>query len=116
MQSPAPLTEEERVLGEVRRLESEVSYGTAGRKSHVQSGGVSMPISPEALFALKSLNTASTFNLVQLTMDMTKETIELDTCDAVNAEDLHSKISNTAPRYSFYVFHRKLERLCLLIP
>lgn len=106
--NPAPLTEEERVLGEVRRLEAEVSYGTAGRKSHT-SGGVAMPISPEALFALKSLNSASTFNLVQLIMDTAKETIELDTCDAVNVEDLHSKISSTEPRYSFFVFHHEYE-------
>src|SRR5690606_32274572 len=60
----APLTEEERVLGEVRALEAAASSGTQARKSHVSSG-VGFPISQEALDALKGLNEGKS-TLVQL--------------------------------------------------
>lgn len=104
---PAPLTEEERLLKEVRDLEAEASRGTSSRKSHVSSGIV-FPLSPEAQFMLKSLHTATTHNLVQLAIDATKETIELEGCEAIEAQDLERAISDTAPRFSFFVFHRKI--------
>lgn len=50
----APLTEEEQSLGEVKRKEAEEGRGMAERKSHVASG-ITMPITDEALDALKSL-------------------------------------------------------------
>lgn len=50
----APLTEEEQSLGEVKRKEAEEGRGMAERKSHVASG-IAMPITEEALAALKSL-------------------------------------------------------------
>lgn len=61
----APLTEEEQSLGEVKRKEAEEGRGMAERKSHVSSG-VSMPISDEAVAALKSLSNEEGDNLVQL--------------------------------------------------
>ncbi len=61
----APLTEEEQSLGDVKRLEAEEGRGMNERKSHVSSG-VSMPVSDEALQALKSLASKSSDNLVQL--------------------------------------------------
>lgn len=63
----APLTEEEQILGEVKRKEAEEGRGMAERKSHVSSG-VSMPVSDEALKALKGLagEEDPADNLVQL--------------------------------------------------
>lgn len=62
----APLTEEEQSLGEVKRKEAEEGRGMAERKSHVATG-ISMPISEEALEALKSLGGDGDENiLVQL--------------------------------------------------
>jgi LmbE family N-acetylglucosaminyl deacetylase len=61
----APLTEEERSLGEVKRKEAEEGRGTNGRRSHVSSG-VSMPVSEDALQALKELAEEKDNNLVQL--------------------------------------------------
>jgi twinfilin-like protein len=62
----APLTEEEMSLGEVKRKEAEEGRGMGERKSHVSSG-VSMPVSDEALQALKGLaDEGSGDNLVQL--------------------------------------------------
>lgn len=109
---PAPLTEEERLLKEVREFEAEASRGTSSRKSHVSSGIV-FPLSPEAQFALKSLHTATAHNLVQLAIDTTKETIELEGCEAIEAQDLSKTISDFAPRFSFFVFHRELPNLII---
>jgi twinfilin-like protein len=61
----APLTEEERSLGEVKRKEAEEGRGAGERKSHVSSG-VTMPVSADALRALKSLAAEEGDNLVQL--------------------------------------------------
>jgi twinfilin len=61
----APLTEEEQSLGEVKRKEAEEGRGMAERKSHVSSG-VSMPITDEAVSALKGLADEGGDNLVQL--------------------------------------------------
>jgi twinfilin-like protein len=60
----APLTEEEQSLGEVKRKEAEEGRGMNERKSHVSSG-VTMPVSEEALQALKGLAEGRD-NLVQL--------------------------------------------------
>jgi twinfilin-like protein len=60
----APLTEEEQSLGEVKRKEAEEGRGTNGRRAHVSSG-VSMPVTDEALQALKGLAEEKD-NLVQL--------------------------------------------------
>lgn len=61
----APLTEEEQTLGDVKRKEAEEGRGMNQRKSHVSSG-VSMPITEEALQALKRLVAEDGDNLVQL--------------------------------------------------
>jgi twinfilin-like protein len=61
----APLTEEEQTLGEVKRKEAEEGRGMNERKSHVSSG-VSMPVSAEALDALKALGSDGGESLVQL--------------------------------------------------
>ena len=102
---PAPLTEEERLLGEVRRLEAEESRGTSSRKAHV-SNALCFPFSPEAIFALKSLTASTAHNLVQLAIDSKKETTELAACEAVDVGGLAKAISDDTPRYSFFVWHR----------
>jgi twinfilin-like protein len=68
----APLTEEEQTLGEVKRKEAEEGRGTNGRRAHVSSG-VSMPVSEEALEALKGL-AEDKDNLVQLVCSRLNET------------------------------------------
>ena len=61
----APLTEEEQSLGEVKRKEAEEGRGMNERRNHVSSG-VSMPITDEALQALKVLTGEGGSDLVQL--------------------------------------------------
>lgn len=50
----APLTEEERSLGEVKRAEAEAGQGTGTREIHL-SKSLAMPIGEDAIEALKEL-------------------------------------------------------------
>ena len=61
----APLTEEERSLGEVRRAEQEAGMGTASREIHL-SKNLAMPIADDALQALKDLGAGDKRTLVML--------------------------------------------------
>ena len=62
-----PLTEEETVLGEVKRKEQEEGTGTSARKNHIGGGGsLKMNVTEDALEALKALGDESGANLVQL--------------------------------------------------
>lgn len=53
-QLEAPLTEEERTLGEVKRAEQEAGAGTGTREIHL-SKSLAMPVSEEAIAALKDM-------------------------------------------------------------
>lgn len=53
-QMAAPLTEEERTLGEVKRAEQEAGSGTGTREIHL-SKSLAMPVAEDALAALKEL-------------------------------------------------------------
>ena len=61
----APLTEEERSLGEVRRAELEAGMGTATREIHL-SKNMAAPIAEDAVRALKELGAGDTRSLVML--------------------------------------------------
>ena len=61
----APLTEEERTLGEVKRAEQEAGTGTGTREIHL-SKSLAMPISDDALAALKELATGNGRRLIML--------------------------------------------------
>jgi len=61
----APLTEEERSLGEVKRAEQEAGAGTSARKIHLSSH-MAMPISEDALAELKELGSGGGSGLVML--------------------------------------------------
>lgn len=61
----APLTEEERSLGEVRRAEQEAGMGTGTREIHL-SKHMATPIADDALQALKELGAGDKRTLVML--------------------------------------------------
>ncbi|KAI5779688.1 hypothetical protein EDC01DRAFT_718885 [Geopyxis carbonaria] len=103
---PAPLTEEERSLVQVREAEAEASRGTSTRASHVVGGVV--PFSDEALQALANLKSGTPgggfVNLVQLAIDRETETIVLANASSSAIGDFTRLIPDDAPRYSFFVF------------
>jgi len=85
----APLTEEERTLGEVKRAEQEAGTGTGTREIHL-SKSLSMPISDEALSSLKELAPGNGRELVMLVSGPSPISTILLTCDCLteNKPDL----------------------------
>lgn len=64
-QIEAPLTEEERTLGEVKRAEAEAGAGTGVREIHL-SKTMNMPVATDALVALSALGREEGTGLVML--------------------------------------------------
>jgi twinfilin-like protein len=122
----APLTEEERSLGEVRRAEQEAGMGTATREIHL-SKHMATPVAEDALQALRELgagggrslvmlvrSTLATFLLtvsLLLTVSTKKinpdsEAVELvpDESAPATIPELVQAISPAEPRFTFYRF------------
>ncbi|KAL1893003.1 Twinfilin-1 [Sporothrix stenoceras] len=99
----APLTEEERELGAVKRAEQEAGRGTATREIHLSSN-FKMPLTDEALSALKSLDGSRT--LVVLKINPDTEIVELDDVSdgrgVSTVDDVVRTISSTEPRFTFF--------------
>jgi twinfilin-like protein len=101
----APLTEEERSLGEVRRAEQEAGMGTGTREIHL-SKNLATPIAEDALQALKELGAGDGRTLVMLKINPESESVELVTDDSAptSIPELVQTISPTEPRFTFYRF------------
>ncbi|MCJ1337379.1 Twinfilin-1 [Bachmanniomyces sp. S44760] len=112
-----PLTEGERTLKGVREAEAEEgSMGTRGRGAGFGGGGgggVSFPVEGDALGALRGLGGSGSGsggdNLVQLKINVSKESIELAGTSTTDAKGLASAISDTEPRYSFFRYTHEHE-------
>lgn len=126
----APLTEEERTLGDVKRAEQEAGHGTSSRDVHL-SRGLKLTVAPEAVAALRSLNEGETLvSLVGLgwcfggcilhlasfgmVLPLTKQKINPGTevvelaapvsPTPTTIEQLAQSISATEPRFTFFRF------------
>ncbi|KAL2150498.1 hypothetical protein VTH82DRAFT_7061 [Thermothelomyces myriococcoides] len=101
----APLTEEERSLGEVRRAEQEAGMGTATRELHL-SKNVVKPVAEDALQALRDLGAGDKRSLVMLKINPESESIELvpDESTPSSIPELVQTISPDEPRFTFYRF------------
>ncbi|KAI9886493.1 MAG: hypothetical protein M1823_001673 [Watsoniomyces obsoletus] len=102
----APLTEEEQALEGVRQAEVESSRGTSTRSSHV-SNGLAFPMTEQAIMAIRNLGVGTDDNLVQLAIDIPKETIELAETSSIAPEQLMHAISDKQPRFSFYRYEHE---------
>ncbi|KAK4097617.1 actin depolymerizing protein [Parathielavia hyrcaniae] len=100
----APLTEEERSLGDVRRAEQEAGMGTVTREIHL-SKNMATPMAEDALDALKAL-AAGERSLVMLKINPQSESVELvpDASAPRSIPGLVQTISPTEPRFTFYRF------------
>ncbi|KAL2257977.1 hypothetical protein VTK26DRAFT_8893 [Humicola hyalothermophila] len=100
----APLTEEERSLGEVRRAEQEAGMGTGTREIHLSK---KMPtrFADPALEALKEL-AADQRSMVMMRINPDIETVELVPDDSApsSISELVNVISPSEPRFTFYRF------------
>ncbi|KAL1995125.1 hypothetical protein VTN49DRAFT_1312 [Thermomyces lanuginosus] len=104
------MDEKERELEAVRRAEEEARHGAVRRDVGIggsvsKSGGgtnVNLPVDDDAREALRSLRESV---LVQLSIDISTETIKLASADAdVPPDAVASKIPDSSPRYSYYHF------------
>ncbi|CAK7563849.1 MAG: Twinfilin-1 [Sporothrix epigloea] len=99
----APLTEEERELGAVKRAEQEAGRGTATREIHLSSS-FKMPLTDDALAALKALDGER--SLVVLKINPDTEIVELDdvpsSAGPSTIDDVVRTISATEPRFTFF--------------
>ncbi|KAI0166625.1 actin depolymerizing protein [Xylariaceae sp. FL1272] len=99
----APLTEEERTLGEVKRAEREAGSGTGGRALHPKAS-VSMETTQDGLDALQKLaNKDIDFVVLHITP---AEKVELvpDTPNPTSLSKAMAAIGTSEPRYTFYRF------------
>ncbi|KAH7329455.1 hypothetical protein B0I35DRAFT_456815 [Stachybotrys elegans] len=101
----APLTEEERTLGEVKRAEQEAGSGTGSREIHL-SKNFSMPMPEDAIAALTEVGQDGGRTVVMLKINAEKETIELvpESPNPGSISELTQVISSTEPRFTFYRF------------
>lgn len=100
----APLTEEEKSLGEVKRAEQEAGSGTSKREIHLGSQ-MAMPMGDDAIMSLKELAMGEGRGVVSLKVNPTTETIDLlppPSSTPSSLSDLVSSISTTEPRFTFY--------------
>ncbi|OAA50354.1 twinfilin-1 [Metarhizium rileyi] len=104
-QLAAPLTEEERTLGEVKRAEQEAGSGTGTREIHL-SKNFGMPMSEDAIAALKELCQDGGRVVTMLNINSESESVELlpDSPRPSSITELADAISTTEPRFTFYRF------------
>ncbi|KAJ2899824.1 hypothetical protein MKZ38_002766 [Zalerion maritima] len=108
----APLTEEERELGAVKKAEAEAGRGS-GRKEINLSSHMSMPISEDALAALKEFGGAGEGggrDIVMMKINPETETVILAPDFSASAApsdipSLVSAISPSEPRFTFFRYH-----------
>ncbi|OAQ69909.1 twinfilin-1 [Pochonia chlamydosporia 170] len=101
----APLTEEERSLGEVKRAEQEAGSGTGTREIHL-SKNFAMPMADDAITALKELGQDGGRVVTMLKINPETESVELlpESPRPSSITELASVISTTEPRFTFYRF------------
>lgn len=75
----------------------------------MSSSGVTLPLSQEALEALSLMRAGGFVNLVQLAINMEKETIELAGASTSAIRDFTHVIADDSPRFSFFVFKHEFE-------
>ncbi|RWA13501.1 hypothetical protein EKO27_g1576 [Xylaria grammica] len=99
----APLTEEERTLGEVKRAEAEAGTGTGVREIHLSST-MNMPVKNDALDALLELGRGGGRVLVMLKINSHDEAVELvsDASRPTSIAEAVSAVSTSEPRFTFF--------------
>ncbi|KAL1305823.1 hypothetical protein AAFC00_003985 [Neodothiora populina] len=98
----APLTDEEEGLKGIKEAEAQESGGTGARK-RIGGGGIGLEAGEGVLGALESLKEGAEGELVMIKIDVSTETLQLDsTASNVSPSEISSRISDSEPRYSFY--------------
>jgi twinfilin-like protein len=104
--APKPLTMAEEELEEIKRREVNANISHATKHQTVQ--GVSFPLSDSAREQLQQLK-AGRVNYVQLSLDLDKETVNLEQSEKTDVEKLASKMPLDHARYHFFTFRHTHE-------
>ncbi|RCI15329.1 hypothetical protein L249_6520 [Ophiocordyceps polyrhachis-furcata BCC 54312] len=103
----APLTEEERTLGEVKRAEQEAGSGTGTKEIHL-SKSLSMPVAEDALSAMRELgpDSGGGRTVTMLRINPETEAVELvpESPRPSSISELSQAISTTEPRFTLFRF------------
>ncbi|ROT40804.1 cofilin/tropomyosin-type actin-binding protein [Sodiomyces alkalinus F11] len=99
----APLTEEEKSLGAVKRAEQEAGSGTGVREIHL-SKSLSMPLTEDVIAAMKEAAQEGGRVLTMLKINPDTEVVELVPSTEVptSISELAQTISPTEPRFTFF--------------
>ncbi|CAG9943996.1 unnamed protein product [Clonostachys rosea f. rosea IK726] len=114
----APLTEEERTLGEVKRAEQAAGAGTGTREIHL-SKNLNMPVAEDAIAAMKEVGTEGGRVVTMLKINPETEVVELvpESPTPSTITELTQAISSTEPRFTFFRFkhtHNGAEQTSIL--
>ncbi|PHH86908.1 hypothetical protein CDD83_9586 [Cordyceps sp. RAO-2017] len=101
----APLTEEERTLGEVKRAEQEAGSGTGTREIHL-SKSLAMPVAEDAITAMREVGQEGGRVVTMLRINPETEIVELvpESPRPGSIKELSEAISPTEPRFTFFRF------------
>ncbi|KAK6087984.1 actin monomer binding protein [Seiridium cupressi] len=99
----APLTEEERTLGEVKRAEAEEGRGTGVREIHL-SKNMNMPVDADAVAALSEMARGEGSGIVTLKINPSTEVVELlpNSSTPSSVDELVQSIDDKEPRFTFW--------------
>lgn len=104
--APAPLTGAEQELLAIKRSESGANIGIDEKHQTIQ--GLLFPIADDALSALKDLK-ENVINYVQLSIDVDKEEINLESFEDTNIQMLASRVPTEHARYHLFRFPHNYE-------
>lgn len=96
-----PLTAAEEELAEIKK--NEVQADVHVDSKHQTLAGVAFPISDSALSALKQLKNKE-ITYVQLSLDIKRETIELEKSETIDVDEIRTKTPSDSPRYHLFLF------------
>ncbi|KJE93315.1 twinfilin-1 [Capsaspora owczarzaki ATCC 30864] len=104
--APPPLSREEIEKSEIKAREVGVDIGASTKRAHM--GAVHFPVSDAGLAKLRALQDGSV-SYVQLSIDISRETIELASAENIQASQIASRIPGDQPRYHFFRFTHQHE-------
>lgn len=104
--APKPLTFAEEELEEIKRKEVNAEIGVDTKHQTVQ--GVSFPLSQSARDELARLLNGQ-INYVQLSLDSSQETINLEKAETIDTKEIPSKCPRDHARYHFFTFRHTHE-------
>ncbi|XP_047527282.1 twinfilin [Vanessa atalanta] len=99
--APAPLTDREEALKELRQSEHDPNYSTDSRQSTM--GGISFPITESAKQGILDLQRGS-YNYLQFKIDLEEEKICLSKAAIISLTELPAQVPSDQARYHVYIF------------